>query len=128
MSEFAKVNEGDTYYCINARGTATKVEDTGSELDNTLFYNANYCSSKELIERRGRQETLNRRLWRYACDQGETENKWNGINKHYYIFTEDGKHFSVHWNTVEKSFGTIYFSSEEAARLAIENILGVDEK
>lgn len=116
-----KREEGKKYYVVAEDGSLINfVEDNGSH-DIAFFEVGNYCTDEKLMRQRAYHETLNRLLWRFACENGELENEWNYTksNMHYYIvFDENTKEFYSKYSIINH-VDTVYFSSEETAEKAI---------
>ena len=75
-----------------------------------------------MIGQRALHEILSRKLWRFACENGELENEWNGENYHYEIFfDEDKKEFKAQYRVVTHTFGP-FFRTKGDADKAIEII------
>lgn len=112
------------YYTIRNDGIIYETEEQYANFDDNVYNVANYCTDKELMEQRALHEILNRQLWRFSCENGELENKWNYRNPHFFI------HYDLRFKQFEYSIckecqyqGVIYFPSMEIARKAVDEII-----
>lgn len=122
-SPFERVR-GKGYYFIQYNGTVEYDFDRDSAGDIYCFANANYCTDKELMRQRALHEILNRLLWRFSMENGEGENPWDCEHSHWVIkYVHDSGVFCTRWTTVVHNAGAIYFSTDELARRAIEEII-----
>ena len=100
---------GKTFYVIAEDGTLPDFKEDGSDLDEKFYENGNYCTDKDLMRQRALHETLSRLLWRFACENGELENEWNGENYHYELFfDEDKQEFKAQYRVVTHTFGPFF--------------------
>ena len=112
------------YYFIQYNGAVEYDFDRGSVGDDLCFAIANYCTDKKLMKQRALHETLNRLLWRFSMENGEGENKWDCEHSHWVIkYVHDSGVFCTSWTTVVHQAGAIYFSTDELACRAIEEII-----
>lgn len=124
-SPFDRLDTGDIFYNIGSEGKLYRnCESKGVALYDKYYETANYCTDKELMKQRMLHEILNRLLWRFACENGELENKWDDENQHYFIYyhiSTDG--LAVGSHITMKTSGIVYFSSIEIAEEAIKKII-----
>lgn len=115
----------DTYFFMNDWGCVEGDFDDDEEEDKFRYEAANYCTDKALMVQRTLHETLNRLLWRFSLENGG-EGDWIGTGYHAYIWF-DPNHlqspFIVDWTVKKKQQGTVYFSTGDVARRAIEEIV-----
>lgn len=112
------------YYFIDINGQISSNLEKNDSMDNIHYNMANYCTDASLMEQRSLHELLNRLLWRFAMAHGEAENSWDSNNAHWCIYYDNNlnKYFvSDFYLTIGP--GIIYFSSEEIAEQAIEEII-----
>lgn len=115
---------GDKYYVINECSKLSEWREEGNSLNRTHFAVANYCTDKQIMKQRALHEILNRLLWRFSMENGEGENKWDCEHSHWAIkYVHDSGVFCTSWTTVVHNAGAIYFSTDELARRAIEEII-----
>lgn len=111
--------DGKTYYVVAEDGSVPNFKEDGSSLDEKLYEVANYCTDEQLVRQRALHETLNRILWRFACENGELENEWDGENCHFEVFfDEDKQEFKARYRVVTHTFGP-FFPTKETAEKAI---------
>lgn len=123
---FERADIGEDYYFIASDGVTELNTENQTCLDDRAFKVANYCTDEKLMEQRALHETLNRLLWRFSMEHGETERKWDGPDRHYYIqanVASDHPHFEIVWSTGIKTNGVNYFPSRELAERAITEII-----
>ena len=124
MSPFNRQKKNLFYYFIDTDGTVCEDTDGHYELDDELYKAANYCTDKNLMHQRALYETLNRLLWRFSMENGESENSWNSINDHYEIYWScSNEGFDICRNCHAKSLNAVYFPSKELAMKAIDEII-----
>lgn len=110
---------GERYYFVDASGVAGDFIDTEDEKENALYSAGNYCRDKGMMEQRALHETLNRLLWRYSEMHGDQMlAKQHAIGR---AFEDDEFYalFCVSW----KQQGTVYFSSNDVAVAAVEEVV-----
>ena len=121
---FKRASEDGEYYFIQYDGTVDSDTERHYTSDTNCFSAANYCTDKELMEQRALHETLNRLLWRFSMENGEVENKWDCEHSHWVIkYVHDSGAFCTSWTTVTQHIGSVYFSTDELAQRAIEEII-----
>lgn len=118
---------GDKYYAISERGIASEYTEVGNVYNRAHFAIANYCTDKQIMTQRALHEILNRLLWRFSMENGG-ENPWGVYTSdgNYYItydYDTRNPRFTVVFTWLYKINGTVYFSSEELAQQAIEEIV-----
>ena len=112
------------YYFVDVDGAVGEDKDGHYEIDDALYKAANYCTDKNLMHQRALYETLNRLLWRFSMENGESENSWNGINDHYEIYWScSNEGFVICKNCHAKSLNAVYFPTKELAMKAIDEII-----
>ena len=111
--------EGKVYYAITEDGTVMGFKEDGSNCDEKFHKIANYCRNKDIIYQRALHEILNRLLWRLACENGELENEWNGVNYHFEVFfDENEQEFKTQYKMATHTFGP-FFPTKDVAEKAI---------
>lgn len=83
------------------------------------FFVGNYCTDKSLMEQRALHETLNRLLWRYS----ETHGDQMFAKQHAISRAWDDDEFYTLFCVSGKQQGTVYFSSNDVAVAAIEEVV-----
>ena len=111
----------DFYYYINSTNGISTDADHCLDEDYELYQGANYYSDHSVAENNARAERLMRQLRRFAVEHREKKIDWSdGFQKKYYIVSENDKNLKIYFCTFARSFGQIYFDSEETAQLAID--------
>lgn len=119
---YERVERGRIYYRADYLGIVIKESDNRCYYDEDCYNTANYYADKTLAENNARADKLFRQLRRFAVEHREKAIDWNDKNQPKYSIVFDcirkktyiGKYWDIHM------FKTIYFDSEEAARLASE--------
>ena len=124
-SPFDRVGERKYYYHISSSGNTNVFYDCDNELDNELYNVANYCTNKELMTVRAKEEVLNRLLWRFSMENGGSEIDWeDDLKRKYFIFKDYKKHdWGIAFSIDFYRLGIVHFISEELARRAIDEIV-----
>lgn len=121
-SPFERALKEGPYFYISCTGDVSTGKDYRHDIDRRVLDVANYCTDRELIEQRALHETLNRILWRFACENGELENEWDGENYHFEVFfDENEQEFKAQYRVVTHTFGP-FFRTKGDADKAIEII------
>lgn len=128
---FARTNPWGTFYYIDTIGLVYETFDDGScdgeNCDSKRFAIANYCTDKAIMEQRALHETLNRLLWRYSMMHGGDKIDWCNVSQEKFEidFThyKDEEIFEVCSYTITQNICSVYFTSEETAFNAIEEIV-----
>ena len=109
------------YYLANMIGEIDSLYDD-SPHDDLIYQAGNYYSDKRIAENNARADTLLRKLRRFAVEHRKKKLDWNNGNQIKYSIcfnhiTNRLEHSIVNYR---RSFGTIYFDSEETTFAAIE--------
>lgn len=122
---FEKVVKGFTYYIINRHGDVDAYTQSDDAVDDTLLKCCNYFNDKSFANQVALHQLLYRKLLKFAYDNGfEDTAEWDCRNRHYHIiYSFNGKDFDFDGNDTFKRQGTVYFSSEEGALQAIEEVV-----
>lgn len=114
----------DTHFII-AEGVKTSYYDPIT--DKCRLNNANSFKDKYFATQVYLHELLNRKLLKYAWDNEAGDCEWRGCNNktYYYIFFDYlDKVFSIANIVIKyKNQGTVYFSKQEVAENAIEDVV-----
>lgn len=120
----SELKYGDKCFIIDEQGVKTFVY--VPIIDEYMLNNGNCFNDKDFANQVYLHELLNRKLLKYAWDNEGEDNKWNeDVNSvHYYIYFDTiSRCFGVHENYSHKSASTVYFSSVDVARKAIEDVI-----
>lgn len=113
-----RVAKGEDYYRIYTLAELDRIEDNGDKYDECLYDHCNYFSTREKGEEIEFKQRLFRKLQRFA-DENNEEIDWNATTPKYYI-DYVGDELGVEIVILSRSFGVVYFSSEELAEQAIK--------
>ena len=117
---YEKVSKNEPYYWVNVISKVAQGEGGDGREDN-LYLAANYYNSNELAERMAFEESLLRRLRKFAAEEAQcpmTVDSWQ--DGCVYIIYYNGEALSVDMLTSTKAVGDIIFNSREAALKAID--------
>ena len=128
-SSFDRQDNGDRYYFINSIGEIVVNEEHNNDSNCNHYNAANYCTDKELLEKRALYETLNRRLWRYSMEHDGDKIDWNRNEEKYYIFyNTDSKDWFIGSICYSWDFAVFFYSSEIAEKAIKEVVIPFIEK
>lgn len=119
----SELKDEDSYFIIDEEGVKTSFYD--SITDKHRLNNVNSFNDKDFAKQVYLHELLNRKLLKFAYDNNAEDCKWNEdcANPHYYIYFDNAKdHFVVEEHHYCHS-QNIYFSKQEVAKQAIEDII-----
>ena len=122
---YERVEDNAHYYYVDYDGQVELELEDGHYIDKTAYTIANYYSDKTVAENNARADKLMRQLRRFAVEHREKALDWIDTRNTPWVFVIQGdpetKRLSVHKIPCGlKRFGTIYFDSEENAKLAID--------
>jgi len=127
MTGYERVKKGEFYFVsrnaeIDNRDICLPIEETENFEDNGYYKTANYYSDETVAKNNARADKLMRQLRRFAVEHNKGEIDWGKIiqSKWYIVYDFDGEELFVSWDTCIRSFGQIYFISEQIAEQAIE--------
>ena len=124
-SPFDRVDKYKEYWYINNRGYLAYYIDGRCHADDGLFNTANYCTDKELMTARAKEEVLSRLLWRFSMENGGDAIDWtDNIQKKFFIYKNivQQKWITI-YNSTNPCLGLVYFISQEIAQRAIDEIV-----
>lgn len=128
-NHFERCKKGEKYFYVRADGKVTYVLDIKDETDKKLYLSANYCTDKELMTKRAKQEVLNRLLWRFSMENGWDDSLWEDTDKKYCVFFDcSTEEYLITYSCSCKIEGAVYFKSIEIAQRAIDEIILPFEK
>ena len=125
-NHFERCKKGEKYFYVRADGKVTYVLDIKDETDKKLYLSANYCTDKELMTKRAKQEVLNRLLWRFSMENGWDDSLWDDFNvPKYYVSScyHDCKEYDIDSFFAVCTEGAVHFTSKEIAQRAIDEII-----
>lgn len=119
---YERVPENSEFYYEHSRGDVETSIDEYCNIDDKYYESANYYSSDVVAENNARADKLMRQLRRFAVQHREHEVNLNDTNtKQYCIYYDYGNNIlGTAFTFCVKTFGVIYFDSEETAQAAID--------
>ena len=112
---------GKYFYEFGKGDVESDIEDC-YDIDDEYYASANYYSDKTVAENNARADKLMRQLRRFAVEHREDEVNLNDTNtKQHCIYYDYGNNIlGTAFTFCVKTFGVIYFDSEETAQAAID--------
>lgn len=118
---FKRVKKGRKYWSVDENNDLCDYEESDDFIDATLYDVANYFNDTNFAEQVGLHQLLYRKLLRFAYDnECEDTKEWDGCNRHFCIAYENT--YEAWVSNSCKQF-TVYFSSMEAAKQAIKEVV-----
>lgn len=124
-SPFDRVSRSESYYFIHSSDNVNCAIEDCPEVDHHYFDNANYFNDTDFANQVMLHQQLYRKLLKYAYDNNAEDSEWDkaNVNSHYFIYFDSAKgHFVVGDNHYCHS-QSIYFSSENVAKQAIQDVV-----
>ena len=117
---FERVSEGEVYFSQN-NGEFAELTEKNLNTDRTAYENANYYSDRQLAEWCIRNDTLNRKMRRWAAENNLSLN-WNDSDEEKWMIYYDFKRRSVEYGMVSDSLSLneVYFCGIPEAEEAIK--------
>lgn len=119
--------KGSYWYCMDDRKSLVSVEirDTHEHFDNELYDGvANYFNDEDFARHVALNMLLYRKLLQYAYNNDLVDDKpWDGATPHAFIAQYIAGQFAISYIWTTKSPCTVYFKSEVAAKMALENVV-----
>jgi hypothetical protein len=124
-NNFIRQKRDKSYYYISTSGLLYLKKENDEHLDRKNFFSGNYCSNEEIMRDRGKEEVLNRLLWRFSLENGGNEIDWNNSQQEKYFieFNHWNKKFAINSIFGVQILNVIYFISKEVAQKAIDEII-----
>lgn len=122
-SPFERVRD-DYYYVSNSFGVVEKCIDAMFNIDDYRYNIANYCTDKDLLTKRAKEEVLNRLLWRFSMENDGDKTDLNDSTqlKYYIYYDRCNEMYSITFTTF-CDYLTVCFYSKEIAQRAIDEII-----
>lgn len=124
-SPFDRVSRSESYYFIHSSDNVNCAIEDCPEVDHYYFDNANYFNDIDFANQVMLHQQLYRKLLKYVYDNNAEDCEWDkaSVNSHYFIYFDSAKgHFVVGDNHYCHS-QSIYFSSENVAKQAIQDVV-----
>jgi hypothetical protein len=120
---FERVAKGNAYYKITGYGNVDNFREDGDSTDQALYDGVNYFTDESVAQQVALHQLLYRKLLKFAYDNDCEDKEWNGTNDHwlilYYPLNDD---FVIANVQCVKEY-TVYFSTEEGASRAINEVV-----
>ena len=122
---YERVKKDETYYVISTEcDSTTKITEFNDQVDEQCYNKGNYYSNKTIAENNARADRLLRQLrrWQAQNDKAISISDWknNNILKYYIDYDCFNELFFVTYAIRYRCPNTIYFTSREKAKEAIE--------
>lgn len=120
---FNRMGLGSYIYTPNIDGTARTITEDNGMAVNHMYRNCSYFNDKAFAEQVALHQLLYRKLLKFSYDNDCEDKEWNGTNDHwlivYYPLNDD---FVISNVQCVKDY-TVYFSTEEGASRAINEVV-----
>ena len=117
VTGFERVEEGESCFSIDATGTIY----SRNVYFEVLYNNANYYSDETLAEWCNRNDTLNRKMRRWAAEHNDEPIDWTKNNDKYYIYYDyEESRVAVYDAQYCAHIGEIFFFDYVIAKAAVE--------
>ena len=121
---FKRVAAEEYYYCIESVRGIGRFQDRRDSFDNNICFKSNYFNAKEFAKQVALHQLLYRKLLKFAYDNGfEDAAKWDGVNPHWHIIYNRVNDVFITMKKLASKDFTVYFSTEEGAERAIEEVV-----
>ena len=122
---FERTSMGENFYFIGSDGFVCWSFETNEFIMRDKYNAGNYCTDKELLKERAKEEVLNRLLWRFSMENGGNKIDWKNPNQSkYFIFQNTmADTWSISSRLYNKKNDSVYFISQEVAQRAIDEII-----
>ncbi len=121
---FEEVNRFEDYYFVEKNNEVHAYMKTDSSVDNQMYTSANYFNDKAFAEQIALHQLFYRKLLKFAYYNGfEDAAKWDGVNPHWHIIYNKVNDVFITMKKLASKDFTVYFSTEEGAERAIEEVV-----
>lgn len=119
---YERVDKNEKYCFSTIVGNVSDSTDQCDNIDNAMYDNANYYSSKEVTENNARADKLMRQLRRFSVENRENDIDWKNKNQRKFIIYYDynGKELKIDNYFYLRMPNLVYFDSRELAMKVIE--------
>lgn len=117
------IGDGEKYFIADEFGKINENYNDLDDVDDNLIKACNAVTDKKLAEEINKQQTIYRALKKF---QIENDNKidWDNITyKRNIVYDYNGKKTRINSSTFHKDYGAVYFTTEEMAQRAIDEVL-----
>ena len=122
---FARVKYSEKYFYIDNQDNITEWSDANTCLDRSRENHANYFNNYMYARQTMLYQLLYRKLLKFAYEWNAFDNQpWDGKIDHFFIeYSYQSKKFECGVADYLKKQGTIYFTTQYAAKKAIEDVV-----
>ena len=120
---FERVEPGDDYYYVSSNNDVGVYTDSSEGMDNRLYAVSNYFNEKKFANQVALHQLLYRKLLKFSYDNDCEDKEWNGTNDHWLILYYPLNDDFVIANVQCVKEHTVYFSTEEGASRAINEVV-----
>lgn len=120
----SELKDEDSYFIIDEEGVKTSFYD--SITDKYRLNNVNSFNDKDFAKQVYLHELLNRKLLKYAYDNGAEDCEWSNNDLFHYYIVHDKNYnnrFFVTYSSHLKDISTTYFSKKDIAENAIKDVI-----
>ena len=119
---YERVPESDIYFYAHSGGYVGTASEDYCNIDNEYYELANYYSDKTVAENNTRADKLMRQLRRFSVEHRKRGVNLNDMDtkKHCIYYDYGNNTLGTAFTLCAKTFGTIFFDSEETAQAAID--------
>lgn len=116
--------KGENYFSISNDGKVKKYFD-GTHYPAIYNYMvANYCTDKEIMTARAKEEVLSRLLWRFSMENGGDKIDWTKNEAKYYVYKNNlDNEYETAYSVFNSTLGVVYFNCLQVAQEAIKKII-----
>lgn len=122
-SPFQRSHYGCCYYTITSYDDIERYADLRDDYAEAMFEGANYFSTQPFARQVALHQLLYRKLLKFAYDNGCEDVEWDGRNDHWCIYYNRDDHMYNVAGFATHKFDCVWFSSEDAAKCAIEEVV-----
>ena len=120
---FKRTYYGCNYFCISSFGDVDSYCDCNDREADAYFKAVNYFSTQPFANQVALHQLLYRKLLKFSYENKCTDVEWNSRNNHWCIYYDpDDLKYCVA-GFVSHKFDSVWFSSEDAAERAIEEVV-----
>ena len=120
---FKRTYYGCNYFCISGLGDVESYCDYNDRAADAYFNAVNYFSTQPFANQVALHQLLYRKLLKFSYENQCADVEWNGSNDHWCIYydPDDLKYCVAGFGS--HKFDGVWFSSEEGAERAIEEVV-----
>lgn len=120
---FERATAHNEYYYIIAENQVDTYTDMSDTVDDRLYSVCNYFNDKSFANQVALHQLLYRKLLKFSYDNECEDKEWNGTNDHWFILYYPLNDDFVIANVRCVKEYTVYFSTEEGASRAINEVI-----